>query len=180
VLDHAKWLAAIKAGRTFATNGPLIELTLGEREIGEVVALNRPGTLEARVALHSIVPVDHLQLVGNGVVVAEIPLAGERTEATATVPLKIARSGWYLARAFADRSRHPVLDSFPIATTSPIYVDVGGGPVRSASDVEYFVAWIDRLAAGARSHPGYDSDAEKAAVLKSLADAKQAFLDRAR
>src|SRR5207248_3221710 len=34
-LDHARWLAAIKAGRTFVSNAPLLEFTLGGGAIGD-------------------------------------------------------------------------------------------------------------------------------------------------
>src|SRR3989475_144681 len=60
-LDHRRWLAAIKAGRTFVTNGPLLEFSLGGREIGDEIRLRQPGRLTARVRLRSSVPVDHLE-----------------------------------------------------------------------------------------------------------------------
>ena len=34
-LEHRRWLAALKAGRSFATNGPLLGFTLKGRELGE-------------------------------------------------------------------------------------------------------------------------------------------------
>ena len=88
------------------------------------------------------------------------------------------RSGWYLVRAWNSRATHPVLDVLPFATTSPIYVTVGGEPVRSAPDAAYFVAWIDRLIQGASAHGGYNTAEEKAAVLKLLADARAVFVAR--
>jgi Tol biopolymer transport system component len=179
-LDHAKWLAAIKAGRSFATNGPLVEFNLGGKEIGDSLLLKQAGSVQARVALRSIVGVDHLQIIGNGGVVAELPLTGDHTEAAATLPLKITESGFYLVRAFADRSRHPVLDSFPLATTSPIYVEVAGAPARSKPDAAYFLAWVERMQADARAHAGYNSEAEKDAVLQSLAEARKVFEARSR
>src|SRR5262245_38201190 len=38
-LDHARWLAGLKAGRTFATNGPLLELTVGGKQVGDELML---------------------------------------------------------------------------------------------------------------------------------------------
>lgn len=174
-LDHAVWLAALKAGRSFATNGPLLQFTLGGKELGDTLELARPGTVAAAVDLKSIVAVDHLQIVGNGEVVAEIPVGGDRTAAAATVPVKVTKSGWYLVRAFAKGSRAPVLDTLPLATTSPIYVRVAGAPTWSAADAAYFTAWIDRMKTGALAHPSYNSEAEKAAILKNLDDARAVF-----
>src|SRR3990172_7455165 len=36
-LDHRRWLAGIREGRTFVTNGPLLEFTLSGREIGDAI-----------------------------------------------------------------------------------------------------------------------------------------------
>ena len=136
------------------------------------------GPVEARVSVKSIVPLDHVQIIGNGEVVAEIPLAPDGLAATASVPLAVTKSGWYLLRAFANASRHPVLDLFPLGTTSPIYVSIKGAPARSKLDADYFLAWVTRAEAAAREHPGYNTEAEKQAVLGSLSEASAVFRQR--
>jgi dipeptidyl aminopeptidase/acylaminoacyl peptidase len=179
-LDHGRWLAGLKAGRTFVTNSPLLSFTLGGKEIGEEIALPAGShELEARLELRSVVPVDHLEIVSNGRVVTSVPLSEGGTAAKAIRKLKLDRSGWYTLRAYADRSRHPVLDVYPFATTSPIYVTVGKTPVRSTADAEYFLAWIARLESAARAHSGWNTDDEKATVLASLAEARAVYRDRA-
>ena len=45
------------------------------------------------------------------------------------------------------------------------YVSVAGAPVRNAADAAYFVAWVDRLIAAARSNTAWNTDTEKQAVL---------------
>ncbi|HET7293873.1 MAG TPA: CehA/McbA family metallohydrolase [Vicinamibacteria bacterium] len=177
-LDHGKWLAALKAGRTIATNGPLLELTLGGREIGDEITLAKPGTLEAKVRMRSIVPVDHVQLVGNGEVVAEVPASADRTSAEATLKVAVRKSGWYVLRAFTEQGRHPVLDFHVSGTTSSIYVTVGGALPRSKADAEYFLAWIDKMEAASKEHPDYNSPAERDAILRSLDEARAEFRRR--
>jgi TolB protein len=112
-LEHRRWLGALKAGRSFATNGPLLEFTLNGRGLGDTLWLN-PGEHEvsARVSLRSNVPVDHLEIVGKGMVVREIPLGGNRTEISTTVPLPVDESGWFLLRARTDSAVDPVLDLY--------------------------------------------------------------------
>jgi len=187
-LDLARWLEALKAGRTFATNGPLVDLALrpargGEawREPGDELGLP-PGRhrLEARVGLRSIVPVDRLEVVGNGRVVGSIALGADRTAAEATIMLPaVERSGWYTLRAYGDRARHPVLDIYPFATTSPVYVTLGGEPARSGSDAVYFLAWMDRLLEAARAHDGWNGPEERDGVVGMLAQARAVWADRA-
>jgi TolB protein len=176
VLEHRRWLAALKAGRSFATNGPLLGFTLGGKDLGDEVLLPAGGQeLTARVTLHSLVPIDHLEVVGNGEVVAKILLPEDRTTITTTVTIPARESGWYLLRARANGPAYPVLDAYPYATTSPIYVTVGGQPVRSRGDAEYFIAWVDRLKAGVLAHKEWNNEAEKSDVLESIRRAREEF-----
>ena len=73
------------------------------------------------------------------------PSRGTAPPPTPWFPCPIERSGWYVLRAYASRSRHPVLDLYPFGTTSPVYVAVGGAPARSPEDARYFLGWIDRV-----------------------------------
>jgi hypothetical protein len=186
-LDMGRFLEGLKAGRTFATNGPLVDLSLRTasasgpwRQPGDEISLPAGAhTLEARVSLRSIVPVDRLEIVGNGAVVASVPLSGDRTTADVTVRVPVRASGWYVLRAWSEQSRHPVLDFYPFGTTSPVYVTVGGRPVRSAADARYFVAWIDRVRAAAAKHPDWATPAEKDETLALLDRARREFEARA-
>jgi TolB protein len=176
VLDQRRLLDSLKAGRSFATNGPLIEFSVDNRGVGQELALPAGAhEVTAHVSLRSNVPVDHLEIIGNGEVVRDVPLTGDRTHATVEVQLPVQRSGWFLLRARTDRAVYPVLDLYPYATTSPIYVIVGGKPIRSAADAEYFMAWIDRLTAGVKLHTGWNGKEEQGAVLEMLAKARAEF-----
>jgi hypothetical protein len=177
--DHAAWLRGLRAGRTFATNGPLLEFSLGGKAIGDELRLP-PGshTVQARATLRSIVPIDSLQIIGNGRVVADLPLSGERTTATITRSIPITASGWYVLRAYAAHPEHPILDIYPFGTTSPIYVTVGDGKVHSRDDAAYFLSWIDRLEKAAREHKGWNTAAEKEAVLDDFARAREVYLEQ--
>jgi TolB protein len=178
-LSHRRWLSALKAGRTFATNGPLLGFTLNGKEVGSELTLPAgAGDIVARVRLNSIVPVDHLEIVRNGEVVAEVTLPGNRTTVSASVPVPALESGWYLLRARGNGPSYPVLDSYPYATTSPIYVTVGGQPIRSLADADYFVAWIGRLEAVAWAYKDWNTEAERSNTLESLQRAKAIFQAR--
>ena len=178
-LEYRRWLDALKAGRTFATNGPLLGFTLNGREIGDSLALPRGDhALVARVSLTSYVPVDHLEIVGNGAVVATIPLTGNRTRLSTIVRIPARQSGWYLLRARGNGPTYPVLDVYPYATTSPIYVTVGGEPIRSILDADYFLAWIDRLERVALAHRDWNTQQEKESALTSIRLARAEFQRR--
>jgi hypothetical protein len=116
--------------------------------------------------------VDRLELVRNGRVVREIPVNRDRRSATATVRVPVDRSGWLLLRARGDRPAYPTLDVFPYATTSPVYLTVGGEAARSADDARYFIAWIDRMRASVEAHREWNSPAEREETLEMLARAR--------
>ncbi len=174
-LEHRRWLTALKHGRSFATNGPLLEFSLEGHGLGDEVALSGGRRLTARVVLRSNVPVDHLEIIFNGEVIREIDLPGARTAADTTLSLPGERSGWYLLRARSDRAHYPVLDLYPYATTSPIYLTVGNAPVRSRKDAEYFLAWIDRLRGAVEAHRDWNTPAEKERTVETLNQARREF-----
>jgi len=170
------WLDALKRGRTFATNGPLLDFSLGGQPMGGEVKVGAPqDAVPFTATLRSIVPVDHLEIVCNGRVVQALALDGaiEKADMHGTIPLK--GSGWCLLRASGDGAVHPILDIYPYATTSPIYVTVAGKPPRSPEDAAYFVAWIDRVAEATAHYPDWNSPAEKEAMLKRLAEARAVY-----
>ena len=174
-LSQRRLLDSLKAGRSFATNGPLLELTVAGRGVGEDIPLPAGGEVLVRVSLRSNVPIDHLEIVRNGTVVHEVALTGGRTRADAEVRLEVGQSGWLLLRARSDRAIEPVLDLYPYATTSPIYITVGDRPSRSRQDADFFIAWTDRLAASARASTAWNTEDERTHVLALIARAREEF-----
>ena len=175
-LEHHAFLEGLRRGRTFVTNAPLLTFEVEGRGPGGEITLAAGRSLKARVALRSAVPVDHLQVIGNGKVVAEVPLTGDRTRAEAILALPAAGSGWYVLRAFSERPRLPVLDLYPFASTSPVYVRIGDQPVRSAAAAAWFVRWVDRVLEAARAHAGWNTPAEREATLAQLARAREEYV----
>ena len=57
------------------------EAAKGKGPGGEIRLPAGGGTLRARATLASIVPVDHLEIIGDGKVVADLPLTGDRRAA---------------------------------------------------------------------------------------------------
>ena len=178
--SHEAFLRGLKAGRTFATNGPLVTITVDGHEPGDEFAL-APGTstVSVKVWLRSIVGVEKLEVVSNGAVVATIPLGGDRTRADTTLSIALDRSAWITVRAWSSHADPLVFDNYPFATTSPVYVTVGGLPIRSAADAKWFLTWVARLQAAAWAHSGYDAPAERAHVRAQIDSARVEFERRA-
>ena len=185
-LNISSWLNSLKQGHTIATNGPLIGFTLADKGPGEVLAPRALQVFPANVAvaqnrlkfrawLRSIVPVDHFQVVCNGKVVSDLKLSGDHQTADIEDTLRLTQSGWCLLRAWSEKSEYPILDIYPYATTSPIYINVAGSTPKSPEDAAYFVAWIDRLIDAAKSNHDWNSEQEKISVLKLLDQARSMY-----
>jgi TolB protein len=179
-LAIAPWLASLKTGKTFATNGPLIGFTLDNHAPGDEVKLPRGGgTVKFTAWLRSIVPVDHFQVVCNGQVVRDLELSANRDAADISGTLPVTQSGWCVLRAFSDRDEHPILDAYPYATTSAIYTRVEGSTLEAKEDARYFVSWTNRLIQAAEANRDWNTTAEKERVLRMLSDAKAIYAQKA-
>jgi len=175
-LNIEVWFEALKKGRTFATNGPLIEFALAGRRVGEELKFDgAQAAVPFTAKLRSIVPVDHFEVVCNGQVARTLTLTGARDSADVNGTLPMKESGWCVLRASSDKAEYPVLDNYVYATTSPVYVTIGGKPPRSPEDAKYFAAWISRTIDVTSSYPDWNSPAEKEYVLKRLAEAKAVY-----
>lgn len=134
--SYGAWIEAVRAGRTFITEGPLLSLTVNGRDPGAELSLpDEKQTARVAVGVQSVTPFDSVEVLYNGEVVATGAAALE-------VELPLKASGWLAARC---RSGAAVR-----AHTSPIYVRIEGRPPRANADtlaplfaaLERTLAWV--------------------------------------
>jgi hypothetical protein len=119
--------------------------------------------------------VDHLEIVCNGKVTQDFKPTGTRESVDVTGAIPIKESGWCVLRAWSDKPEYPVLDKYAYATTSPVYVTIGGKRAYSKEDAQYFEAWIDRTIEVTEKYPDWNSPEEKQYVMKKLKDARAVY-----
>ncbi|MDA0993765.1 MAG: CehA/McbA family metallohydrolase [Proteobacteria bacterium] len=170
------WIDGLKAGRTMATNGPLLGLTVNGRSPGGEVALEDGNAiLSYSAVLRSIVPVDHLELIYNGQVIKSFGLGGEGTSAEVEGTVAVDGPGWLLLRAWNDTSNPMIFDIYPYATTSPVYLSVAGARMHSPEAAAYFIAWIDRIRESVEAHSDYNDEQERIRILSHLDQATRVY-----
>ena len=167
-------LAALMAGRTFATNGPLLGLDIEGKHPGDVISQSGPARLKFKIALRSPVRVNHLEVVQDGRVVASYG-SGAMSDIDWAGEVQVDHSGWLLLRAWNDTSDPQVLDIYPYATTSPIYVDLPGGVPPHPEDAAYFAHWLDRVIADASARKNFRTKRERQVTLDYLRRARDHF-----
>ena len=174
------WIDGLKRGASMATNGPLVSLTVnGEHPGGEIALSGRDEAVSFKGMLRSAVPVDHLELVFNGEVVESFETGPNGVSADISGSLPIRESGWMLLRARNDNAHPMVLDIYPYATTSPVYVSVNGKPPKSTEDAEYFLGWIENIRVAVSSRTDFNNDEELQTILSHI-DQAEAHYERCR
>ncbi len=172
-LDYDKWIADFRAGRSFVTSGPLVFFRLEGKEVGEEIRL-APGRheLHAVIDAESITPIRSIELLQNNKVIAMLEPKGSQLRARLVKTVSVDRSGWFAVRVKAAYARHPIRRPYPFAATMPVWVTVGGQPVRSREDAGYFVAWIDKTLQRAMAQQAWNNEEERDATRKLYAEAR--------
>jgi TolB protein len=176
-VDAAAWWDGVAKGRAFVTTGPLVELTVNGTGPGDEVALQADGgEVELVARVRSITPLQKILLVKNGEVIEEIPLDAERKSADFTKKVRVEQSAWLHLRAEGVPSeRYPLDAIYAQAFTNPVWVSVGGRPVRNKAAAEYALKWIETLQIMAAAWPGWDDKAGRDHVFAQLEEARAVY-----
>ena len=177
------------AGRSSAA-GALVSLTIDGHHIGETLPISGPGTVTVEATASSALPIDTLEIVLNGRVVARSEGVGSR-QLNITEDLAITEDSWIAARCLGPRHhdawRRPVF-----AHTSPIYVACGNEEwsrfdPRVASYlltlVEGSLSYVDKVpryhSPGAVTHH-HGEDSHRDYLRRPLLEAEAALRERIR
>ena len=142
-LNLGSYMAALRAGRTFVTNGPLMQFVVDGQEAGGVV---QPSSeVDWALKMWSPAPVEKIEVLVNGDVVWEgsgFTAAGEKSFGGR---VKTPAGGWIAARAYGGPTAWPIMDGMPYAHSAPIWFgNVGSRDAdaarRAASDL---LRWMD-------------------------------------
>jgi hypothetical protein len=144
--SYRRWIEGLKAGRSFVTNGPMLELTVDGRGLGETVRVEAGTTVRLRGRATAAFPLERVEVIRNGEVVATEKAEGDGRSIAVDAAQTVARSGWIALRASAPGSREEQRAP-AYAHTSAITIEVPGKPVEARAEAAYFLAWLDRLAA---------------------------------
>ncbi|MFQ6039876.1 MAG: CehA/McbA family metallohydrolase [Candidatus Poribacteria bacterium] len=151
------WKEAVRAGRTFATYGPLMEFFVEGHPMGSRIELSaNGGTLNAEWRLATVtVPISKVELVVNGETREVVSVAPDKREIQGSFSVQVDKSGWLALRVrggYADKRE------IIAAHSSPIMVKVDGSDFFAAADamtileqIEGAIAFIDTVATRAEA-----------------------------
>jgi dipeptidyl aminopeptidase/acylaminoacyl peptidase len=173
-LEYRKWIADLRAGRCFVTCGPLVFFAVAGKQPGDEISLPAGAhELASEIEVASITPIEQVEVLYNNRVVAQETPADRPLRLKLRKTLGADRSGWLAVRVRAAYARHPLRRPYPFAATMPLWVTVGGRPVRSREDAQYFIQWIDRTLQQALALPAWNNESERESVRALYATARQ-------
>lgn len=168
---YDSWIAGLRAGRTFISNGPLLEFTVNGKSAGATILAG--GRLRVKASAVSRIAFERLQIVWNGEVVAE-QAAWNQKEAVIEREIAVGRGGWLAARVSGDTRTHVGYRVF--AHTSPVYYRLEGTPFRSAEAAGAFIDEIEESARFLKKHYQFASQADQALALGRFEAGKRAYI----
>ena len=128
---------ALAAGRSFATSGPMLFLTVAAQKPGAILRFPEGKTdlpVELRVFSPQY-PVRHLDLIVNGQLVEQLSDEHGRAEWSLRKSIPVRGSMWLAARAHGDAGTD--------AHTNPVYVYVGGERPFNAESIARIIKRLD-------------------------------------
>jgi len=168
---YDSWIAGLRAGRTFVSNGPLLELAVNGRGPGQLVRAAGPLKVVARAV--SRVPFERLEIVQDGLVVSERSTA-QYLAAKLEAVIAVQRSGWIAARITAgDHKTEAGFATF--AHTSPVYIEVPGKPPSKVEAARAFVKEIEESSDFIRKSYRFAKDADRALALGRFEEARRFY-----
>jgi hypothetical protein len=156
-------LRAMKDGRSFATNGPMVFLTVDGQRPGATLDFAAPAKVRVKVEVLSVGIVDRVEIVRNGVVVKHAAAGGSQRRYRLDAAIEAPQSGWIAARVF---ERSGVSPKF--AQTSPVYLRVAGSSAIVPESAQYFERWLEREIAFYQAETRFRSEHEREQMLRML------------
>ncbi len=134
--EPTTYTEAVRAGRTFVTNGPLLTATVNGLGIGEQVTISRGTSITLVAEAVSVGPFERLEWMVNGQVKAEsLAVAdGNIVRAKCECDVTIDQNSWAAARVISTRPTKrfaPV--AYALTTPTRIVVDEQPMPISSAT-----------------------------------------------
>jgi hypothetical protein len=157
---------AMRAGRSFVTNGPVLSFTVNGKTVGDTVAVQPGRPLSVRVEAQAREPIERVEVIANGRAVADS--TGQILESE----VEPANYTWLAARCTLKTAA-----TVRLAHTSPIFLTNRKQPWDAAEDKAYFLKWIDDLVAQTEADSKrFDTTEQKNEVLAIYRTARNRYV----
>lgn len=145
--SYDAWLAGLNGGRSFVSNGPLLDVRFNGGHGGQTFSVAEGGTSAIHVTgtAFSIQPLDRIEIVNAGEVSHSLPVTNRPLERggfenTVDAEVRLAHSSWIALRCFEKEPDNRVR----FAHTNPVFIDIAGDTLAPRKEeVAYLVGRMD-------------------------------------
>jgi len=181
-LTIERWLDALRAGKSFISNGPLLEFRVNGKRLGETVSLDAPASVSVSAVARGRIDFERLELISNGRVVEtqSSRAVGDHYEAEFALELPVGEPCWLAVRTPPppvkdDPSlQHPVpkneLGRDLFSHSSAIYVEVAGRSHFDETVARELLAQMKANREAIAENATFADDQERARVLDVHSD----------
>jgi hypothetical protein len=185
-IEYDGFIDALRAGRSFSTNGPMIEFDVDDQTAaGARLALEPDHTYRVHARAQWRSELERLQLIVNGAIVAEQvsrqPPAGKAGfSLTLEYPLRVTKNSWVAVRAFARMPERPAWEAAPVifAHSSPAYIRRPGELVLERPGLEHLLVQANQLIARVASVDGFRRESDRDETLALYRSAREIIASR--
>ncbi|MEZ6047854.1 MAG: CehA/McbA family metallohydrolase [Planctomycetaceae bacterium] len=171
-LTWDKWWEGLRAGRSFVTNGPHLEVTADGELPGHVFQVENEAIIKLAGTVTSRDEVDQIQWIRNGEVIRSDKAGSDPSQSLPEVEIKFEQSGWFLVRVLVKNDR-----TFRFASTAPFYVEVKNQPKYiSKKSTLFFADWLGRRLERLKEHVKNNDQLQK--ILPDFEKARRFWIDR--
>lgn len=180
--SYDAWIAGIRAGNGFVTNGPLLTFDVDGRESGEVVEFSAPRTVTANATARSVHPFTRLQIVVNGKAVAASGAPSRNDagvyEAKLETSIDLDHSVWVAARVSEqDREEKLILprNLTVFAHANPVYFLRDGAKVRVEGSIDHLLLYLRYSSRWFSTAARFGTEAQKQEAVAAAEQAREFF-----
>jgi hypothetical protein len=176
---YKNWIEAVRAGRTFVTNGPILSFAVNGHGPGAILDLTSAcRRVHVRAEARSLQALEALEVMVNGAVVASAQPTGENPSmALLESELDVPGPGWLAARAVCTNEPNEVQPVY--AHTSAVYVRLDGRPPSANSaEIDPFLAKLDKMLEWVAREARCETDQQRQRLAAVFESAKQELLRR--
>jgi hypothetical protein len=171
--SYKNWVEAVRGGRTFVTQGPLLLLTVNEEDPGATLEVEgAEAKVRVRVEVKNPEPGGRIEVVRNGAVVAERSWS-EAGPAVLEAEISVGDGGWLASRHVGAGGPKPS------AHTSAVYLKVASRPPRvDLQAVDELLRYTDRMLEWVAQQGRFETEKQREAQASVFRGAREVLMGR--
>jgi hypothetical protein len=167
-LSYEAWMKGLKAGCSFVTNGPMLQLDVNGRKPGGAISLSSPETLRISSQARSQLPFERLEIIVNGEVVQTAAARENGRSSAIAFALPIKESCWVASRCMGKWNKELFYSHPVFAHTNPVYLRVREARIEKGESARYLLGFLEKLDRWAATEAHFDTIQQKEEVLRTI------------